>query len=69
MNQSSLTLPGVGDILIDRAKPETIFHIVAPVLHSADITFDNCEQTYSDKGYPDVIHTSYSDPRHIPGLF
>jgi poly-gamma-glutamate capsule biosynthesis protein CapA/YwtB (metallophosphatase superfamily) len=56
MNQGSLTLLGVSDILIDCAEPETIFRHVAQALRSADTTFANCEQTYSD-------------PRNIPTLF
>lgn len=69
MGKEAVTFLATGDILIDREKPETMFQHVGDVLRSADITFANCEQTYSDKGNPNVIHASYSDPRNIPALF
>jgi poly-gamma-glutamate capsule biosynthesis protein CapA/YwtB (metallophosphatase superfamily) len=68
MKRKSITLLGIGDILIDRKQPETIFKHVAEVLRSGDITFANCEQMYSDKGYPSPVHASYSDPRNLPAL-
>jgi hypothetical protein len=69
LEKEAITFLGVGDVLIDREQPETIFKHVADVLRSGDITFTNCEQMYSDKGYPNMIHASYSDPRNIPALF
>ena len=69
MEKEAITFLGVGDVLIDREQPETIFKYVADVLRSGDITFANCEQMYSDKGYPNMIHASFSDPRNIPALF
>jgi hypothetical protein len=68
MKKGKLTFLGVGDILIDREKPETIFRYVAPVLRSADITFANAEQGFCTSGCPNPIHVSYSDPRNIPAL-
>lgn len=68
MKKELLTFLGTGDILIDREQPETIFQYVADILRSGDITFANCEQMYSDKGCPNIIHASYSSPRNIPAL-
>lgn len=68
MNKETITLLGVGDIIVDREQPETIFQHVAEVLRSGDITFANCDQAYSDKGYPNPKQASYSDPRNIPAL-
>jgi hypothetical protein len=34
-----ITLVGVGDIIIDREKPDTIFQHVNKFLHSADIAY------------------------------
>lgn len=68
MKKGQLTFIGTGDILIDREKPETIFQYVAETLRSGDFTFANCEQMYSDKGSPNMIHASYSSPRNIPTL-
>ena len=67
MKKEPVTLIAVGDILIDREQPETIFKHVAKVLQSGDITFANCEQMYSDKGDP-KRRGPYSDPRNIPAL-
>lgn len=44
------TLCAVGDIMIDREEPETIFDLVRPVLADADFTFGNCESVYSELG-------------------
>jgi hypothetical protein len=64
---NAVTLMGVGDILIQRDKPETIFAHVVDVLRSADIIYANCEQMYTDKGAPGE-HATYSDPANIPAL-
>lgn len=68
MKKGQITLMAAGDILIDREKPDSIFRHVAETLRSADITFSNCEQMFSDKGNPNAIHASYSDPANIPAL-
>jgi hypothetical protein len=41
MKKEAITLLGVGDVLIDRKDPDTIFQHVAEVLRSGDITFAN----------------------------
>jgi poly-gamma-glutamate capsule biosynthesis protein CapA/YwtB (metallophosphatase superfamily) len=58
----------VGDIIIDREKPETIFQYVADFLRSADITSANCHQTYSEKGHLIHGHGTNSEPRNILAL-
>lgn len=68
MKEETITLLGVGDILIDREKPETIFQHVAEVLRSADITFGNCEGAFSDKGSPNPKQAAYSSPKNIAAL-
>jgi poly-gamma-glutamate capsule biosynthesis protein CapA/YwtB (metallophosphatase superfamily) len=68
MEKGPITLLGVGDIIIDREKPETIFKYVGDVLRSGDIAFANCDQVYSDKGYLIHGHGTHSDPRNIPAL-
>jgi len=68
MKKERLTLLAVGDILIDREKPKTIFGHVAPILRSADITFANAEQGFCLNGCPSPIHASYSHPRNISAL-
>jgi hypothetical protein len=68
VKKDSITLLGLGDIIIDREKPESIFQHAAEVLRTADIAFANCDQVYSDKGY--LIHGfgSNSDPKNISAL-
>lgn len=68
MKKKEITLLGVGDVLIDREQPETMFRYVAEVLRSADITYVNCEQALSDKGHPDPRHAAYSSPKSISAL-
>ncbi len=68
MKKDSIIILGAGDISIDRKKPETIFQRVADLLRSADIAFANSKQMFSNKGYPNPTHASYSDPRNIPAL-
>ena len=67
MKKGLVPLIAVGDILIDREQPETIFQHVVNVLRSGDITFANCEQMYSDKSDPNR-RGPYSDPRNIQAL-
>jgi hypothetical protein len=50
MNKERITLIAVGDVMLHGKKTENIFHYVREVLQSGDITFANCEQTYSKKG-------------------
>lgn len=60
---------GVGDVLIDRPDPKTIFGHVAEALRAADIAFANCEQMYSDvHDSPVSRHPSHSDPKNIDAL-
>jgi poly-gamma-glutamate capsule biosynthesis protein CapA/YwtB (metallophosphatase superfamily) len=66
--KETVTLLGLGDIIIDREKPETIFQYVADTLRSADITAANCDQTYSDKGSLIHGHGTNSEPRNIAAL-
>ena len=68
MEKALITFLGIGDVLIDREKPESIFQHTADVLRSAEITFANAEQGYSELGNPGPIHASYSHPRNIPAL-
>jgi hypothetical protein len=65
MKKESITVMGVGDVLIDREKPETIFDHVAGVLRSADIAYANCEQALSDKGIPNPIQAAHHDSRNL----
>jgi poly-gamma-glutamate synthesis protein (capsule biosynthesis protein) len=68
MKKEQLTLVGVGDVLIDREKTETMFQHVAEVLRSADIAYANCEQALSDKGQANPIQAAHSEPKTIAAL-
>jgi hypothetical protein len=56
MKKEAITLLGTGDLLVDRAKPETIFQHVAGTLRAGDITFGNAEHTYAEGGYLKFIN-------------
>jgi poly-gamma-glutamate capsule biosynthesis protein CapA/YwtB (metallophosphatase superfamily) len=45
-----VTLCAVGDIMVNRDDPASIFDLAGPVLRDADATFGNCESTYSERG-------------------
>jgi poly-gamma-glutamate capsule biosynthesis protein CapA/YwtB (metallophosphatase superfamily) len=62
MNKEKITLIAAGDVMLHGDATKDIFHYVRDVLRSGDITFGNCEQTYSDKGNPVIGQTSNEDP-------
>ncbi len=62
MNKEKITLIAAGDVMLHGDATKDIFHYVRDVLRSGDITFGNCEQTYSDKGNPVMGQTSNEDP-------
>jgi hypothetical protein len=68
MKKEEITLLGVGDIVIDREKPESIFQHTAQVLRTADISYANCDQTYSDLGSSVRGHGTNSESRNFPAL-
>ena len=51
-NIDIVTLCAVGDVVVARKKWEVSFAGVQSVLRQADISFFNCETSYSDKGSP-----------------
>jgi hypothetical protein len=66
LNNEAITLLGIGDVLIDRAQPETMFRHVADTLRSGDITYANCEGALSDKkDNPNPRQAANSDPRNL----
>ena len=68
MGSEAITLLGVGDIVIDRDKPETIFRHVSKTLRAANIVYGNCDQTYSDLGSLADGHGTNSEARNLPAL-
>ena len=68
MSKDTVTFLGVGDLLIDREKPETIFRHVTGALCAADISFANSEQTYSEGGYLIRGHGTNSEARNLPAV-
>ncbi|MFC1821058.1 CapA family protein [Thermodesulfobacteriota bacterium] len=59
MSKESITMITVGDVMLHGEATKNIFDNVGDVMRSGDITFANCEQTYSDKG---VGHSAGIDP-------
>ena len=47
---NDITLLAVGDIILDPTRHARAFDHVRALLKSADITFANCDQVYSDLG-------------------
>lgn len=43
-------LRAVGDVAVDRAEPDSAFALAAAELGAGDITYGNCESTYSERG-------------------
>ncbi len=70
MAKEKITLIVVGDIIINRDDPKSIFDRVVDVLNSGDITFANCDQGYGDPalGGPFQFRPGRPDPRNIPAL-
>ncbi len=70
MQDKIVTIMGVGDINIDREKPESIFSHVKEILGSADIVFAQLEQVFSDKTTrnPLASYRNRSDPGNISAL-
>ena len=62
MSKEKITLIAVGDIILHGDDPGFMFDYVRDVLRSGDITFANCDQVYSDKGYRQPFNTGRSDP-------
>jgi poly-gamma-glutamate synthesis protein (capsule biosynthesis protein) len=65
-----LVLFAVGDVIIRRADPDSIFDLARPLLQNADIRFGNCEAVYSTKGSRNpVINVEVrSDPESVSAL-
>jgi hypothetical protein len=70
MNKEKMTLIAVGDVIIGRDEPTTIFTHVVDVLRSGDISFATCDQAYSNKGAPYIspTHVLCPDPNNISAL-
>jgi poly-gamma-glutamate capsule biosynthesis protein CapA/YwtB (metallophosphatase superfamily) len=45
-------LRAVGDVALDRVNPDSAFALVLDALRAGDITYGNCESTYSERGTP-----------------
>ncbi|MBN9108379.1 MAG: CapA family protein [Pseudonocardia sp.] len=65
-----LTVCAVGDVILDRKEPRTAFELVQPILRAADITFGNCESSYSEIGSPNPATRGvvWAGPEQVDGL-
>jgi poly-gamma-glutamate capsule biosynthesis protein CapA/YwtB (metallophosphatase superfamily) len=50
MPVSPLTIAAVGDVMIDRERPETSFSLIRDVIQKSEVSFCQLETAYSDKG-------------------
>jgi poly-gamma-glutamate synthesis protein (capsule biosynthesis protein) len=64
----------VGDVVVNRVDPKSLFEHVAPVLTSADAVWGNCESAYAQSGTPSMFLGPVAatilrgDPRNVEGL-
>jgi poly-gamma-glutamate capsule biosynthesis protein CapA/YwtB (metallophosphatase superfamily) len=65
-----IELSAVGDVMIKRDDPLSIFELALPVLRAADISFGNCESTYATAGVrnPHTRGEIRGDPKSIEAL-
>jgi poly-gamma-glutamate synthesis protein (capsule biosynthesis protein) len=70
MMDKNIVIAVVGDIILDRDDPASMFRSVGPLLREADITFGNCETPYSETGArnPGGRGTLMKHPRNVPAL-
>ncbi len=66
----SVRVAAVGDVMVKRSEPESLFERAEPLLRAADITFGNCESAYSTRGSrnPAVMGEVCAHPGNIKGL-
>jgi poly-gamma-glutamate synthesis protein (capsule biosynthesis protein) len=60
---AAVTLLAIGDILIERPDPTTMFRHSRSLFHSGDIVFANCEQMCSDKGVANPFLATHATPK------
>ncbi|MFC1921533.1 CapA family protein [Chloroflexota bacterium] len=70
MTKQKITLMAIGDVIIARDDPRSIFRHVVNVINPPDIFFATCDQTYSEKGYPYITerHVATPDLKNIDAL-
>jgi poly-gamma-glutamate synthesis protein (capsule biosynthesis protein) len=68
--EPTITLAAVGDVLVDRAAPETAFAQVRGRLEQADLVFGNCEGPYSETEERNTSSWGWvlSTPASLPAL-
>jgi poly-gamma-glutamate synthesis protein (capsule biosynthesis protein) len=79
-NAAEATFMAVGDIVIEREEPASIFASVSSILNDSDLVFAQCEQMYSDirndrrvestSFAKELVHArgTFSHPRNVPAL-
>ncbi len=66
----SIELCAVGDVIVNRENPVSILEPALPILRGADVSFGNCESTYSTTGVrnPHARGEVRGDPRNVEAL-
>lgn len=67
---TDLRIVAVGDVIVNREQPETLFDSVGATLRSGDITFGNLEAPYSESATRNPITRGavLAHPRNLPAL-
>lgn len=70
MTQNPVLLGFLGDILVDRAQPDSAFDLVRDALAEVDLLSGNCECAYARnvEHVPGVTVPVAADPRNVPSM-
>jgi hypothetical protein len=68
--EGALTIAAVGDVIIMRPEPDSMFRSTGAVLRASDITFGNCETPYSEPAPRNPIARGalLGSPASVPAL-
>lgn len=70
MREKDISILAVGDVLVDRDDPKSIFSLTSKIINKADISFCQLEAALSAIGTPRIGNISHlrSHPRNVAGL-
>ena len=69
-NKDSILIHAVGDVLVNRDDPDSIFTLSASTIKEADIAFCQVETNYSERGAPQLVSRvpQRAHPRNAPAI-
>ncbi|MHA2062497.1 MAG: CapA family protein [Candidatus Sifarchaeia archaeon] len=71
VDNKTISVLAVGDVVVNREDPDSIFALVAPTIKSADISFCQLETTYSEREgvvFPQARVPLKAHPRNAPAI-